>query len=235
METLSQVEREEPGKPLDPGASFDGQGSIDTAAARGKSDGVDAAPDSLPPVEAPSVFLPPSFQSELAAGFGRLEERIDRLSNELTSANARSKPADHGAERMLAELHKQLQEAKAGDHWKILRGVLVELVKVYDQLTALVAKPPIDETQARQVCEDLRQDVEDILYRQGFAPFQNQGDQFDGRRQQPTRTIEAPSPDHVGLVASRVASGFASEDRLLRPEKVVVYAAPRPTANSTTS
>jgi len=128
---------------------------------------------------------------------------------------------------MLKELHQQLQEARAGVHWKILRTVLVDLVKLYDDLTRIAAQPIADEQAMGNVLASLRQDVEDILYRQGFSPFQQDGDRFDSKRQQPVSMLESATPELVGTIASRVAPGFASDDRILRPEKVAVFVAPK--------
>ena len=134
---------------------------------------------------------------------------------------------DKSRDSVLKDLHDQLQEARAGVHWKILRVVLTELVKLYDELNRLAAAPPADSQAFANILESLRQDVEDILDRQGFVRFEQSGEQFDGKRQQPVGTVDAPTPEMVGVIAKRVAPGFASDDRVLRPEKVVVYANPK--------
>ena len=186
----------------------------------------------LPPVAPP--IAPPADRS--AEAFHQLTTRLESLSGtvrELTGQVAdlrddlKRGSDDKSRDSVLKDLHEQLQEARAGVHWKILRVVLTELVKLYDELTRLSATPPADPQAFVGVLDSLRQDVEDILDRQGFVRFEHGGDQFDGKRQQPVGTTEAPTPDLVGVIAKRVAPGFASDERVLRPEKVVVYANPK--------
>jgi molecular chaperone GrpE (heat shock protein) len=152
---------------------------------------------------------------ELVAQFRELRQELE--------------PSQHQDKRdlVLKDLHDQLQEARAGVHWKILRVVLTEIVKLHDELTRLKAVPPTVPEAYGQVIDSLRQDVEDILERQGFLRFSQNSGQFDGKRQQPVGIMETDDPGLVGAVAKRIASGFASEDRVLRPEKVVIYVSPK--------
>jgi molecular chaperone GrpE (heat shock protein) len=158
----------------------------------------------------------------VAGAVRELVEQVRELRRELEPAQQQDK-----RDVVLKDLHDQLQEARAGVHWKILRVVLTEIVKLHDELTRLKAAPPTVPESYGQVIDSLRQDVEDILDRQGFLRYSQSDDQFDGKRQQPVGTMETDTPGLVGAVAKRIACGFASEDRVLRPEKVVVYVSPK--------
>lgn len=156
-----------------------------------------------------------------------IESKLATLGDQLSQLNQtlNGKAGEGDRDAMLKELHHQLQEARAGVHWKILRTVLVDLVKLYDDLARLEAQSIADANAMTRVLASLRQDVEDILYRQGFSPFQQEGDRFDGKRQQPVAMVESESPEAVGTIVSRIAPGFASDDRILRLEKVSVFSA----------
>jgi molecular chaperone GrpE (heat shock protein) len=136
-----------------------------------------------------------------------------------------------GRQALIDQLHAQLQEARSDLAWKVLRPVLLDLVKLHDGLSAAVAN--LQDEPAAEMLGDFRQEVEDVLYRQGVSAYSVDGDRFDARRQQAARTREAPSADDVGRVVERLAPGFASDERVLRPERVVVLAAPaKPTSPS---
>jgi len=173
------------------------------------------------PLDGPEV--PCQSAEPIPAWFEQLAGRLDRIESGLISKST----SDVDRDRLFKEMHSQLQEAQSGVHWKILRTVLMDLVRLYDDLdraSNTVESPGgIGGIPSTAAISEFRQDVEDILYRQGFTPFTVEGDRFDGRRQQPVSTVEAPTPEQVGTIASRVAVGFESEDRILRQEKVVVY------------
>ena len=167
------------------------------------------------------VEFPPRLDG-IAGAVRDLVDQVRELRRDLEPVQQQDK-----RDVVLKDLHDQLQEARAGVHWKILRVVLTEIVKLHDELTRLTAAPPTVPEAYGQVIDSLRQDVEDILDRQGFWRYSHNDDQFDGKRQQPVGTMETDNPGLVGAVAKRIACGFASEDRVLRPEKVVVYVGPK--------
>jgi molecular chaperone GrpE len=147
-------------------------------------------------------------------------DRLGALADRLDRTDAPKQTNTEGGS-VLDELHAQLQEARADLHWKILRPVLLDLVKLHDQIAQAMGRS----TDGGGILTEFRQDIEDILYRQGFNPFTVEDDRFDPRRQQPVSTLPTPAPEKARTIAQRVAPGFASENRVLRPEKVVVYAA----------
>ena len=127
---------------------------------------------------------------------------------------------------IIRELHSQLQESRAGLHWKILKTVLTDLVGLYDSLGNAISSPMGSGADVVGVLREFQQDVQDILERQGCSPFLVEGDAFDSKRQQAVRLVETADPALSGLISARKAPGFADENRLLRPEKVEVYVCP---------
>lgn len=162
--------------------------------------------------------------TEIGSRLSRLESLLTGRSSDNSEGNA-----------VLRELHAQLQEARTDLHWKILRPVLLDVVKLHDEMAAAaksLGSPDQAVTRTTELLTGFLQDIQDILSRQGFSVYAVEGDRFDARRQQPVNTLPAPSPDHVGTIVTRVASGFASDQRVLRPEKVIVYGPSRSPAAS---
>jgi molecular chaperone GrpE len=177
--------------------------------------------DDTVPAPAPLSCAPaaPPPAADRAADLGpQLAQVGERLAHLEALLTARRGDAD-GREAVIQQLHDQLQEARADLVWKILRPILVDLVRLHDDLARAQERDP------GGPLGEFRQDLLDALERQGFTPFTVEGDRFDPRRQQAVRVVPAPAADQVGQVLARHAPGFASADRLLRPEKVAVYGA----------
>jgi molecular chaperone GrpE len=186
----------------------------------------DAPPTSASPV--PEILpapanAPPAASADLMAVMADLKTRLVRVEASIKE----QAESESGRQGLIDQLHAQLQEARSDLVWKILRPVLLDLTSLYDALTATIRRQEQnpDTPLSVTLLQDFRQDVEDILYRQGVTAYQVEGNRFDARKQQPARTRDAATAEEVGLVVERLAVGFTSEDRLLRPEKVVVLAA----------
>ena len=70
---------------------------------------------------------------------------------------------------------------------------------------------------------DLRQGIEDILYRQGVEPFSAADSSFDPRRQRAVATVSTADPSLAKTVAARLRKGFQAGEKLIRPEIVSVF------------
>jgi molecular chaperone GrpE (heat shock protein) len=123
----------------------------------------------------------------------------------------------------MRELHTELQDCRAGTHWRILRPVLIDLVKLLDDLHPLPSEPHEPGAALSGLPVGLIGRVEDILERQGFRRFRVEGDRFDPKRQESVRVEPTTDANQAGLIAGRVAAGYQSEERVLRAERVIVY------------
>jgi molecular chaperone GrpE (heat shock protein) len=167
------------------------------------------------PTETPGVPDPgvAAIRDELA-GLKRLfEQKIFR---------------DQGLQGIISKLHESLQDAQADLALKFLRPVLLELIGLRDELAVGAAGPG----PAATALDQFRQDVDDLLYRQGVEPFTCPGERVDPALQRVKRTRPADQPDEAGRVVERLRPGFRyGEKVVLRPEEVVALA--KPAANPT--
>jgi molecular chaperone GrpE len=185
-------------------------------------------------VEASIAFVP-----ELPAASPQVQVRDDGVIRELGEALSgrldrlqalfeREVRAEATRERVVDRLHAELQEYKNDLLLKVLRPVFVDLIQLHDDIGKISEAQP--EGQAPEVARLLalmrgfQQGIEDILYRQGVEPFAVDGDEFDPRRQRAVGTTPTDDPTLNRRVASRHRRGFKSEDRMIRPEVVSVYA-----------
>jgi molecular chaperone GrpE len=135
---------------------------------------------------------------------------------------------DQSLQGIISRLHESLQDAQADLALKFLRPILLELIGLRDELAAgAVAEGP-----AAPILDQFRQDVDDLLYRQGVEPFSCPGDRVDPALQRVKRTRPADQPEEAGRVVERLRPGFRyGEKVVLRPEEVAALA--KPAANPT--
>lgn len=130
---------------------------------------------------------------------------------------------DQGQQELIARLHESLQDAQADLALKFLRPILLELIGLRDALAAAADGDGAD----RPALAQFRQDVDDLLYRQGVEPFSCPGDRLDPTLQRVKRTHPADNPDDIGLVVERLRPGFRYQEKaILRPEEVASFARP---------
>jgi molecular chaperone GrpE len=135
--------------------------------------------------------------------------------------------AEATRERIVDRLHAELQEYKHDLLLKVQRPIFLDLIQLHDDIgkmiEALLPDDPDRAAAARGTLESIQTAIEDILYRQGVEPFQNEEALFDPRRQRAVKTVATEDPERNKCVAARLRPGFQSGDKLIRPELVSVY------------
>ena len=159
-----------------------------------------------------------------------LESGVNRKLDALQTAFDREIRAESTREKVVDRLHAELQEYKQGLILGILRPVFIDLIQLHDDIGKMAASSSQDAEAPPEVHRLLgmvlgyQQAIEDILYRQGVETFTHDGDAFDPRRQRALSTVPTDEATLNKKVASRVRPGFQSNDKVIRPEFVTVYA-----------
>jgi len=133
---------------------------------------------------------------------------------------------DDGKQQTIDTLHKELEEHRVGLHYKILRPVFLDLIRLYDDLEKMV-EGTVMQTELRtgRTLEDLQllqSQVEEILQRYGAESFCLDG-HFQSSKQKVLKTVETDNIDLDNHIAKSLRKGFFYEDKILRYEQVVVY------------
>jgi molecular chaperone GrpE len=167
----------------------------------------------------------PGRTLEAIASLGTtLERRLDALQ----TLFEREIRAEETREKVVDRLHAELQEYKQDMLLNVLRPVFIDLIQFHDNIGKMVATQPVaaENAEAQQLLNALRgfqQEIEDILYRQGVEPFQEEGDAFDPRRQRAATTVPTDDPALVKTIAARLRKGFKAGEKVIRPEVVSVF------------
>ncbi len=200
---------------------------------------LDAGPDPEPPAADVIAFIvpPPSGPAEVEPGpdpvarlgdsIAALEAQLSRRLDSLQIVFDRELRAEATREKVVDRLHAELQEYKQGLILGILRPVFVDLIRLHDDIGKALEAPEGARSDAARLLALLggyRQEVEDILYRQGVEPFDHDADGFDPRRQRALSTVPTDDPALNKQVAARLRRGFQAGDKVIRPEMVQVYA-----------
>lgn len=173
-------------------------------------DGLDSAGEAVDPVD---------------FGLDRIVQRLDQLSREFESKIK----YDTHKEKIIDSLHQELQQYKDDIVKKHLLSVLMDVIKIIDDIRKWLNHYSHQEEAARdplklvQYLESIPSDLEDLFYWQGVKPFTCSDGAFDPARQRITKKIETPDKSRDKTVAESLRVGYEWEGKVIRPEMVAIY------------
>lgn len=132
-------------------------------------------------------------------------------------------------ERVIDNMHRELQTYRDGMHFKIMRPIFFELMQAHDDLTNVINhSQPIDgecETakRLRKNLVSFQDALESILENHGVSVFNEPGDKFNAQRQRVLRVENTNDPKKDQVICDRVRKGFEYDDKILRHESVTLY------------
>jgi molecular chaperone GrpE len=174
------------------------------------------------PSEPPAASTP-----RIIAAISQLGNLVEHRLAGLQTMFDREIRAEASRERVVDRLHAELQEYKQDLLLKVQRPIFIDLIQLHDDIGKMIeAQPAEDPDRAvaiRSILESIRAAIEDTLYRQGVEPFQNEGEEFDPRRQRSVTTVPTEDPERNKTIAGRLRPGFQAGDKLVRPELVSVH------------
>jgi molecular chaperone GrpE len=178
-------------------------------------------------VTAPAVSTVSDLGRRLFAAISHMNQMLDERLGALQTLFDREVRAEATRERIVDRLHGELQEYKQDLLLKVQRPIFIDLIQLHDDLGKMIDAQSPDEPEqggaVRSKLASIQTAIEDILYRQGVEPFQNDGADFDPRRQRAVSTLPSEEPERNKTIAGRIRPGFQAGDKLIRPEIVSVF------------
>lgn len=153
------------------------------------------------------------------------KQGIEELKEEFESKVKYDKHKD----KIIDELHAELQQYKDDLIHKLIRPIITDIIYTIDNNNKTIEafrKKEVNELDTNKlisVVEGLSEDLEDILYRQGVEEFTYVVPKFDPKRQKIVKTIETDEKEKDRIVYRSVKKGYMLEDRVIRHELVEVY------------
>jgi molecular chaperone GrpE len=165
-----------------------------------------------------------------------LLERLEALGQELESLRAAADEAEakrveylHDLKRLAAEFENYRKRVARDQEALVARAherLVKDLLPVLDDLErALVAASEHQEAQLEDGVRLVHRELASVLTREGLAEIETDG-QFNPHVHE--ALLAQPSEQEEGSVIEVVQKGYRLGDRVLRPARVVVAAAPQP-------
>jgi len=136
---------------------------------------------------------------------------------------------DQHKDSIIDNLHTELQEYKNDTFRKHFQNMIMDVVKIIDDIRKLSrfyrAHESInrDPDKLLKLIESIPADLEDSFYWQGVKPYKSDNDRFDPTRQKVLKKIETDDKTKDKTIAERLFPGYEWDGRVIRPEMVNVY------------
>ncbi|MDJ0991034.1 MAG: nucleotide exchange factor GrpE [Desulfobacterales bacterium] len=159
---------------------------------------------------------------------GRLESlglQIEELQREF----AGKLKYDAHKDEIIDRLHSELQEYKQDIIKKYVLSIVMDVVKVADDIRKWLAyfrSLEVSQRDPRKLfryVEAIPSDLEDVFYWHGVKPFSHQDGAFDPSRQRAIKKIPTDDPALDKCVAHSIRPGYEWETKVIRQEMVAVY------------
>jgi molecular chaperone GrpE (heat shock protein) len=158
----------------------------------------------------------PEPVAELAKAVGEL---VEQVRGHHARAQAR--------ERVIDQLHLEVERLRVGEQGLLLRPVITDLQRLRTDLLrqAATLPPQIGQQQAAELLESFALSVELALERCGSVPIRPSiGTEFSAREHRAVKLVPAAGPEEDGAIAVVVADGYleVSSGRVTVPARVHV-------------
>lgn len=141
---------------------------------------------------------------------------------------------DAQKDKIIDNLHKELQEYKSDIQKKLLQSMIMDIIQIMDNIRKLtshyasVDPSENDPEKILKILESIPSDLEDIFLWQGIKPFSCNSDTFDPSRQRVLKKLETHDLSKDKTVAESVRPGYEWDDKVIRPEMVAAYIYKKP-------
>jgi molecular chaperone GrpE (heat shock protein) len=170
----------------------------------------------------------PEYQLEpgdLQHQIGAIQAQLMQLKEEFTGKIK----YDAHKDQVIDKLHQELQEYKQDIVKKHILSIVLDVVKVADDIRKWLAYfRSLDVSQRDPVklfryLEAIPSDLEDIFYWQGVKPYTNREGVFNPAKQRAIKKIPTDDILKDKTIAKSLRPGYEWEDKVIRQEMVAVY------------
>ena len=204
---------------------FDGaEGFLDPEDTPPEQFEMDAAPEENEPETADDAVAsaPPG---DLRDQLNVIQEQLAQLSGDFSG----KLKYDAHKDQIIDKLHQELQEYKQDIVKKHILSIVLDVVKVADDIRKWLAYfRSLDVSQRDPVklfryLEAIPSDLEDIFYWQGVKPYTHREGAFNPATQRAIKKIPTDDPTKDKAVAKSIRPGYEWESKVIRQEMVAVY------------
>lgn len=157
-----------------------------------------------------------SPKEEAAPPWESLQATLDLLVEKFETRLHHDKTKDEAFERLYAEL----DSFRRNDATQRLKPLYMDLILLFDRIEQICAAQT--DPAVADLLGTIRDELLEVLYPRDVAPISCESTTCDSSVQQAVGTELASSPTENNVIARVVRRGFRHEERVLRPEEVVV-------------
>lgn len=165
--------------------------------------------------------VPHDFQQR----FNAIQAQLTQLQDDFTGKIK----YDAHKDLIIDKLHQELQEYKQDIVKKHILSIVLDVVKVADDIRKWLTYFRSLEVSQRdpvklfRYLEAIPSDLEDIFYWQGVKPYTNREGDFDPARQRAIKKITTDDISKDKTIAKSLRPGYEWEGKVIRQEMVAVY------------
>jgi len=165
--------------------------------------------------------VPHDFQPQFDAIQAQLTQLLDEFKGKIKY--------DAHKDEIIDKLHQELQEYKQDIVKKHILSIVLDVVKVADDIRKWLAYFRSLEVSQRdpvklfRYLEGIPSELEDIFYWQGVKPYTNREGDFDPARQRAIKKITTDDISKDKTIAKSLRPGYEWEGKVIRQEMVAVY------------
>lgn len=132
-------------------------------------------------------------------------------------------------DKIIDKLHKENTQYRNGLIEKINESMALDIIQTIDDIqktqNAFYEKDPTEENYQKllKALGSTILDLQDVLYRQNIERYCCEGNTVDTKRQKVVKTIKTDDPEKHNTIAEKLAPGFESENKVIRPERISIY------------
>jgi len=218
---------EEPEAAGDSEASPDPMLTVDDECQRDDGGGADDMAPDIQYTDGPEEMPPePVFGESDVIG------RIDQLGLQMTALQREFEGKlkyDAHKDEIIDKLHNELQEYKQDILKKHILSIVMDVVKVADDIRKWLSyfrSLEVSQRDPRKLfryLEAIPSDLEDIFYWHGVKPFSTAEGIFDPSRQRAIKKVPSMDASQDKLIAESIRPGYEWDGKVIRQEMVAVY------------
>lgn len=135
---------------------------------------------------------------------------------------------DQYKEKIIDDLHKEVQDYKEDIVKKIIQPLVRDLIMVNANIYKLVENyraqdQELDADKILKTLESVTMDIDDALYRQGIEPLESPNEHVEPLKQKILKTIKVADQSKERQIAKRIRKGYEWDDKIIQKEEVYVY------------
>lgn len=167
----------------------------------------------------------------------KLEKSIDDINSTLVSLKSEAFylkelfnnkiKIDNHKEKIIDKLHSEVTEYKEGLIEKLTWPLILDLIIAIDNLNKTIenikGKEEVTKEYTLKCINGVKEDLDEILYRQGIEPFNDKDSNFEPKRHKLLNVCETGDIEKDRTINKTVKLGYEMGDKIIRKQLVDIY------------